>query len=303
MSSSTCSVGSSIVFEVVASEAVGGSREIEKTRWTKSIIFFGIPFIAQGSSRKGPSLSRALRGYRSIAPETHFPVGRGNLYRQIGVVSTGTVHAKQLASKCILRLSAIGWRTLRRVAPRTRPGRRIHWINGGGSGRGEQCLLVANQSAIGSVGSVDAVFPPSFPKELVAAKEGQIHACVTSRFDTGAFGPGDVLVMSDGQIQFVVLDESAAASGVNAAEVAYVVAVRLQPPHHRILGVKNRCLHLDRIKRAVVADFVGAIIQVEPGVVTVEAVASIVAVRLPALIRSLEEYCGFASVISYDEND
>ena len=47
-------------------------------------------------------------------------------------------------------------------------------------------LLVADQRAIGRIGSVDAVFPASLPEHLVAAEECQVHAGIPRRLNTGA---------------------------------------------------------------------------------------------------------------------
>ena len=73
-------------------------------------------------------------------------------------------------------------------------------------------------------------------------------------------GPDQVLVVADRQEDLVVEDLRAVPVGVDAAEVADVVAVGLEKPHHRVLGVEHRVLGRGAAhrERAVVADLVGA---------------------------------------------
>ena len=75
-------------------------------------------------------------------------------------------------------------------------------------------------------------------------------------------------------------------------EVADVVAVGLEPPHHRVLGVEDPILgrRPTRGERPVVADLVGA----AGGVADVEAVAAVLVVGLPGRVGGLEEEIGLA---------
>ena len=61
-----------------------------------------------------------------------------------------------------------------------------------------------------------------------------------STFARCAAGP--VLVVADRQEDLVVEDLGPATVGVDAGEVADVVAVALEPAHHRVLGVEERVL-------------------------------------------------------------
>ena len=88
------------------------------------------------------------------------------------------------------------------------------------------------------------VLPPRLPEDLVAAEERQVNAGVARRLDVGALVAGPVLVVPDRQKSLVLQDQGAEAIGVDAGEVADVVAVGLQPPHHRIFGVEDPRIEL-----------------------------------------------------------
>src|SRR6201999_1752385 len=93
------------------------------------------------------------------------------------------------------------------------------------------------------------------------AEEGEVDAGVARAGDVGALLAGPVLVVPGGHEDLVVADEPAVAVGVDAALVADVVAVALEPADHRDLGVEDPVLPaLDaaRGERPVVADLGGA---------------------------------------------
>ena len=84
-----------------------------------------------------------------------------------------------------------------------------------------------------------------------------------------------------------------------------VVAVRLQPAHHRVLGVEDQ-VHRPvgaGLEGTVVADLVGAraaVVAVQP---SVGAGPTVLIVGLPGGIRGLKEQLGFAIVVANDEVD
>src|SRR5207237_376198 len=79
------------------------------------------------------------------------------------------------------------------------------------------------------------------------------------------------------------------------------VAVPLEPAHHRVLVLeeeRGRRVPAGR-ERPVVADLVGAVRRRAD----VEAVASVLVVRLPGGVRGLEEEVGVRLVVADDEDD
>ena len=97
-----------------------------------------------------------------------------------------------------------------------------------------------------------------------------------------------VLVVADRQEHLVLEQLGPGAVGVDARDVADVVAVALEPAHHRVLGVEDAVVGPSRAargERPVVADLVRA---GRPASAGVEAVAAVVVVGLPGRVRGLE---------------
>ena len=111
----------------------------------------------------------------------------------------------------------------------------------------------------------------------------------------------------------VVLEDRRVAGlgDVEAAGVADVVAVRLQEPDHRVLGVHEpaRAVVVRRgVPRPVVGHLGGALVRL--GVAGravdragVQAVAAVGVVGLPGLVGGLEQDVGVARVVAHDERD
>src|SRR5207244_2103119 len=172
-------------------------------------------------------------------------------------------------------------------------------------------LLVGDQGAV-------VVLPAGLPEDLVAAEEGQVHAGVAGGLDVGALLAGPVLVVADREEGLVVAQLAAGEHwrggqgvglaepvGVDAADVAEVVAVGLEPADHRVLGVEQERLGLAVAgdEGAVVADLVGAAGWQVLGDVLVEGVAAVVVVGLPGGVGGLDEDVGVAGVVADDEED
>ena len=148
------------------------------------------------------------------------------------------------------------------------------------------------------------VLPARLPEHLVAGEEAEVHARGARRLDVGALWTGPVLVVADGEEDLVLEQLGAAPIGVDAGRVADVVAVALEPAHHRVLGVEDPVLGPGAAdgERPVVADLVGAA-RVGAGSTDVQAVAAVLVVRLPGRIRGLEEDLRSAGVVADHEHD
>ena len=155
-------------------------------------------------------------------------------------------------------------------------------------------LLVRDERAV-------AVLPARLPEDLVAAEERQVHAGVARRLDVRALGTRPVLVVAYRQEGPVLADLGAEAVAVDVREVRDVVAVALQPAHHRVLGVEDPVLGgvLARGERPVVADLVGP----PRRRARVEAVAAVSVIGLPGGVRGLEEEIRASVVVADDEGD
>jgi hypothetical protein len=110
--------------------------------------------------------------------------------------------------------------------------------------------------------------------------------------------------MTDREEDAVVEDLGASAVAVHTREIAHVVAVSLQPPDHRVLGVEDKILGTcgAGVEGAIVADLIGTA-RVGAGPSHVEAVAAIVVIGLPGRIGRLEQQVGVAVVVADDEDD
>src|SRR5262245_53220631 len=99
-------------------------------------------------------------------------------------------------------------------------------------------LLVTHQSPIRGCRAVDAVLPASTPKPYVPTEERQVDPCVAGGFYVSPLGRRPVFVVTHRQKHLVLQDLSATPVGVNPGYITHVVAVRLQPAHHRVLGIE-----------------------------------------------------------------
>ena len=81
-----------------------------------------------------------------------------------------------------------------------------------------------------------------FQKTSLPLKNARLTPGVARRLDVRALVAGPVLVVADRQEDVVLEQLGAAPIGVDARRVADVVAVALEPAHHRILGVEQAVL-------------------------------------------------------------
>ena len=239
-----------------------------------------VPLVAERAVRRASrSVPAARLATLVFAPEAQLAVGGGHLDRAA---------CQQLTVKIVPVSAFSGCAALRveraRVAPGARPRRRTR-VDLARS-RGSPC----RRRACGTrCSSRRCCLPARLPEHLVAAEEGEVDAGVARRLDVGALRAGPVLVVADGQEDLVVADQRAGPVGVDAGRVADVVAVRLEPADHRVLGVEDPVLaavDAARVERPVVADLVGAARRA--GRADVEAVAAVVVVGLPGGVRRLE---------------
>ena len=125
--------------------------------------------------------------------------------------------------------------------------------------------------------------------------------------------PDQYLVVAGRHEDLVLLKDRriAGLGDVDAAGVADVVAVRLQEPDHRVLGVQEPAravVVLPGMPGPVVGHLGGALIRL--GVAgravdraCVQAVATLGVVGLPGLVRGLEQDVGVARVVAHHERD
>src|SRR5437660_1934188 len=200
----------------------------------ESIVRIYIPFVTQGARWQYPRVSGELGSNRGIAPETHFAISGRNLNGLIERVSPRAVNFEKCPGQRILRTPAISRRTETRISPGAGPYRERRIDH-----RVYQGFLVAHQSSVRSVGTVNAVLPARFPERLIAAQEGQIHTGIPCSFYAGALGARPVFIVADGKKQLVVLDQCAGARGVNTGEISNVISIGFQPSHHGIFGIED----------------------------------------------------------------
>src|SRR5581483_2297254 len=174
-----------------------------------------------------------------------------------------------------------------------------------------ESLLVSDEGAVRSARAVDAGLPAGLPEELVAAEEGEMDAGIAGGLNVGALRAGPVLVVAHGEEDLMVLDQRALPIAVHPTRVGDVVAVRLQPAHHRVLPVEQRvglagaAGERAGAEGAIVADLVGpAGLDAAAGAgADVETVAAVVVVGLPGGIGSLKEKRRSARIIADNEDD
>src|SRR5262249_57485892 len=78
------------------------------------------------------------------------------------------------------------------------------------------------------------------PERLGTTEEREVHASRASYLQVGPLAARPVFVVSDRQIASMPLQVCCAlAVHVDSAQVREVVAIGLQPTHHRILGVPH----------------------------------------------------------------
>ena len=131
---------------------------------------------------------------------------------------------------------------------------------------------------------------------------------VTRVFDVGPLAPGPVLVVPARDERPMVQQQRSAALGVDAGDIAHVVAVGLEESDHRNLRVRQPVGRgvARSAERAVVGDLVRGL--VPAGVARrardgarVEAVAAVVVVRLPRGVRRLHDDVGVAGLVAHHE--
>ena len=104
-------------------------------------------------------------------------------------------------------------------------------------------LLVRDQRAVRGGGAVDARLPARLPEHFVAAEEREVQAVVARRsrrcarwpLDQYSSWPTDRNALWFAGFRIV----APLPIRVDAADVADVVAVRLEPAHHRVFGVEQ----------------------------------------------------------------
>ena len=265
--------------------------------WPEAVVEVLVPLGTEDARRQRVDLAGGERCDGGVAPEAHLAVARRH---QHGVVAVA-VHREDGAVDRVLGTAAVRGRAEARVTPRAGPhvGQRIDL------GVGVR-LLVADQRAVRRAGAVDAVLPARLPEAVVAAEDGDVHAGGARRLDVRSLGARLVLVVTHRHEDAVLEQLRAVPIGIHAGEVADVVAVALEPPHHRVLGVEEpgqvravREVAAARRERAVVAHLVGT----AGGRSEVEAVAAVGVVGLPGEVRGLIEEIGGARVVAHHEDD
>src|SRR5205823_5912005 len=122
-------------------------------------------------------------------------------------------------------------------------------------------LLVADQRSLWRMAGIDAALPSRFPKHLVPAEKREmdrVGRAVSGSLDVGALLARPILVVPDGEEDFMFQDFGAAQIAICAGEVADVVPLLLEPPHHRVFAVEHPILGgvLASVERPVVADLI-----------------------------------------------
>ena len=100
----------------------------------------------------------------------------------------------------------------------------------------------------------------------------------------------------------MVADQRAVSIAVDARRIGNVVSVGLEPAHHRVFGVEDPVLSTvngARIEGSVIADFVRA----SRRLTGIEAVTTVVVVRLPRRVRCLEQHIRMTTIVADDEED
>src|SRR5215510_1097821 len=122
-------------------------------------------------------------------------------------------------------------------------------------------FLITHQSPELGSRSVDAVLPASLPEHYVATEKRQVDAGVAGGFHVGPLVSRPVFVVAHREKHPVLQKLGAAPVRIDSREVAHVIAVRLDPPHHRVLSVEKpimRSASRARVERAIVTDLIGA---------------------------------------------
>ena len=271
----------------------GRAGHAEQTGRAGTVVEVRVPFVAQRADRQRRRLARGERGNACVPPQAHLAVGlrHRDRIRRSGVVVHEDGSAQRVFRPATVRRWAEAW-----VAPGSGPGgRRVDLgIRNG--------FLVGHERAVGRRRPIDAVLPAGLPEDFIAAEECQVDARISRGLDARPLTARPILVVAHRQEGLVVQQQAAGAVGVDPAGIAHVISVRLQPPHHRVLGVEHPVLpaiHGARVEGAVVAHLVGATYR-QP---CVEAVAAIVVVGLPGRVRCLEQHTGRAGVVAHDEHD
>ena len=258
-----------------------------------------VPFVAERVRCQRGRRAGRQRIESGVAPESeraHFG-GNGDRVR-------AAVDRPDRAGQCVFRPAAVGRRAEARVAPRPGPLRRRIDL------RVVERFLVADERSTRR-DAVEAWLPARLPEHLVAAEEREVDAGVARRFDVRALIRRPVLVVADREVNPVPLDQRRAGVGIDAGEVAHVVAVGFEPAEHRVFGVEQPALGIviACIERAVVADLhaAGRAAVIAAGVglrpAAVEAHAAKAVVRLPCRIGGLEQQVRRARIVAHDERD
>ena len=274
-------------------DAEGGRRHVDQARRSKAVVVVDVPLVPEHTGRqRGRAPGCQIRDAR-VAPEPHLPVGGGHSHR----VVAERVDLVERPHQCVLGAAAVGGRAETRVAPR--PGPRGRGVDLRRVAR----LLVTDERSHRRARAGDAVLPARFPEDGVAAEETEVDPGRAGVLDARPLLSGPVLVVADRQERLVVQELGAARCRVEAADVAHVVPVPLEPADHGVLAAEEpaeRRVVACRV-RAVVAHLVSA--DAADAAVGIEAVAAIVVVRLPCLVRSLEDDVGVIAVVADDEDD
>src|SRR5262249_53307514 len=226
-------------------------RQADQPARAESVAQVFIPFVTDGFRPYGGGLTGRLVCDCGVTPETKLP----QRFRDLDLVLLTAVHSKNRTDHRILRFSPVSGRTEPLIAPLLGP-RVREWVDlGVGIG-----LLITYQSPIRGFRSIDAVLPASLPKHYVPTEERQVDACVAGGFYVSPLSRRPVFVVTHRQKYLVLQDLSATPVGVNPGKITHVVAVRLQPARHRVLGIEYpRITELGmsaRVERPVIAHLV-----------------------------------------------
>ena len=180
---------------------------------------------------------RGLRHVGRIAPKAQRAHRVGNLNR----ASLPRIHLEHCSGQSVFRLPSVRGRTEPWVAPRSSPGPGRACVE-----RVERCvvtrLLVANERPIRCCAAVDARFPPSLPKNLVAAHEYQIDAGSARRLHIGPRRRVPILVMPGRHEDFMWRQQSRGPRSIDFGAVRDVVAILLQPIYRGEFGAEKKVL-------------------------------------------------------------
>ena len=268
---------------------------LNRAGWPESGVEIFVPLVAERVGGERERLVRRERRDGRVPPEAQARVDAWHRDRR-----RAAVDGEDLSGDGVLRASAVGRRAEARIAPR--PGPRRVRIG----------LVVVVSFFVGDQRTVrravdDARLEARLPEHVVAGQEREVDARIARGLDGVALAVGPVLVVANREEHLRLGragERAAEAIGVDARLILDVVAVRLEPARHRVLGVEHEVRRAvaaalpARGERPVVARFVAANRRAE-----IEAVAAVLVVGLPRRVICLQHDVGWRRIVADDERD